>query len=231
MCIRDSTVPGLAAEEGRLQFRVLPFGLASAPTRFNSLVASTLKELRFGHHDSVGNNNTDKASTDRGTACCTSYIDDVFIAGICDFKSHLEDMDKVFARLQEAGFGARMDKAEFCRHEISMLGWTIAEGYKSAQKDKIEKIEKMSDVCADVKDVLSILGTIGFYRQLIPMVAEIEAPLYELTRKGAWKEGAWTPLHTACIRALKLHLKRQVRLAIPRIGTGPDGQPYPPMKV
>mgnify|MGYP002826202814 FL=1 len=32
------TVPGLAAEEGRLQFRVLPFGLSSAPTRFNSLV-------------------------------------------------------------------------------------------------------------------------------------------------------------------------------------------------
>jgi hypothetical protein len=36
------TVHGLVAEEGRLQFRVLPFGLVSAPTRFNSLVATTL---------------------------------------------------------------------------------------------------------------------------------------------------------------------------------------------
>ena len=169
------TVPGLAAEEGRLQFRVLPFGLASAPTRFNSLVAETLGELRFGHHKAV-------------SACCTNYIDDVFVADICTFEQHLMDMDRVFERLQKAGFGARMDKAEFCRHEISMLGWTIAEGYKSAQEAKLKKIDEMLDTCADVKDVLSLLGTVGFYRQLIPMSGDIEAPLYDLTKKGTWSE-------------------------------------------
>ena len=56
-----------------------------------------------------------------------------YVAGICTFARHLEDMDLVFGRLQHAGFGARMDKGEFCRHSISMLGWTIAEGHKSAQ--------------------------------------------------------------------------------------------------
>ena len=56
------------------------------------------------------------------TACCTSYIDDIFVAGICTFERHLQDMDKVFGKLQAAGFGARMDKAEFCRNSISMLG-------------------------------------------------------------------------------------------------------------
>ena len=69
------TIPGLAAEEGRLQFRVLPFGLASAPTRLNSLVASTSKEPRFGNHEAT-----------KETACCTNYIDDVFIANICSFE-------------------------------------------------------------------------------------------------------------------------------------------------
>ena len=78
------TVPGLAAEEGRLQFRVLPFGLASAPTRFNSLVATTLAELRFCHHE-VGK--------DGSEACCTNYVDDVYVVGICTFAKHLEDMD------------------------------------------------------------------------------------------------------------------------------------------
>ncbi len=214
------TVPGLAAEEGRLQFRVLPFGLASAPTRFNSLVATTLRELRFGHHDSTNE-----------TACCTNYIDDVFVANICTFEQHLEDMDKVFARLQEQGFGARMDKAEFCKNEISMLGWTIAEGHKSAQTSKLETIDKLKDVCTDVKDVLSMLGTVGFYRQLIPMAGDIEAPLYDLTRKGAWKEGAWTPIHTACVKLLKYHLKQQVKLAIPRLGKDPNGEQYPPIQL
>ena len=74
------TIPGLAAEEGRLPFRVLPFRLASAPTRFNSLVTSTLKELRFGHHEAT-----------EETACCNNYIDDVFIANVCSFEEHLRD--------------------------------------------------------------------------------------------------------------------------------------------
>ena len=216
------TVPGLAAEEGRLQFRVLPFGLSSAPTRFNSLVATTLAELRFCHHE-VGK--------DGSEACCTNYVDDVYVAGICTFERHLKDMDLVFGRLQHAGFGARMDKAEFCRHSISMLGWTIAEGHKSAQTEKLETIDKLLDECKDVKDVLSLLGTIGFYRQLIPMSGDIEAPLYDLTRKGAWKEGAWTPVHTACVALLKYHLKEQVKLALPRIGNDPTGKPYPPMQL
>ena len=216
------TVPGLAAEEGRLQFRVLPFGLASAPTRFNSLVATTLAELRFCHHE-VGK--------DGSEACCTNYVDDVYVAGICTFAKHLEDMDLVFGRLQHAGFGARMDKGEFARHSISMLGWTIAEGHKSAQTEKLEIIDKLIDECKDVKDVLSLLGTIGFYRQLIPMSGDIEAPLYDLTRKGAWKEGAWTPVHTACVALLKYHLKEQVKLALPRIGNDPTGKPYPPMQL
>ena len=214
------TVPGLAAEEGRLQFRVLPFGLASAPTKFNSLVASTIAELRFGHHDAT-----------QDTACCTSYIDDIFVAGICTFERHLQDMDKVFGKLQAAGFGARMDKAEFCRNSISMLGWTVAEGCKSAQESKLESIDQLMDECKDVKDVLSMLGTVGFYRQLIPMAGDIEAPLYDLTRKGAFKEGAWTPVHTACVSLLKHHLKKQVKLAIPRLGCDSDGKAYPPIQL
>ena len=112
-----------------------------------------------------------------------------------------------------------------------MLGWTISEGTKSAQKEKLETIDKILDECKDVKDVLSLLGTVGFYRQLIPMAGDIEAPLYDLTRKGVWKEGAWTPIHSACVKLLKYHLKQEVKLAIPRIGTDPNGKEYPPMQL
>ena len=89
----------------------------------------------------------------------------------------------------------------------------------------------MIEECKDVKDALSLLGTIGFYRQLIPMSGDIEAPLYDLTRKGAWKEGAWTPVHTARVKLLKCHLKQQVKLTIPRLGQDPDGKQYPPMQL
>ena len=92
------TIPGLSSELGRLQFCVLPFGLASAPTRFNTLVATSLGDLRFG----TGPESTEpqgavtkagpKEGTSRTRQTCTSYIDDVFIAGIGSFQTHLQDM-------------------------------------------------------------------------------------------------------------------------------------------
>ena len=115
-----------ASEEGRLRFRVLPFGLASAPTRFNTLVAECLGDIRFG---STGNN--------RKT--CTNHIDDVYVAGVCTYEQHLDDLEECYGRLQNDGFAARMDKAEFVRHEISMLGWTIAKGTKSFQKETMKE--------------------------------------------------------------------------------------------
>ena len=176
-------------------------------------------DLRFGNLTSTGVRQT-----------CTNYIDDVFVAGCCTYEQHLEDMTKVFGRLQERGFGARMDKAEFCRHSINMLGWTIGKGTKSMQEDKWGKIDELKEVCHSVKDVLTALGSIGFYRQLIPMSGDIEAPLYDLTRKGAWSEDAWTPVHTGCMKLLKHVLKQQVKLALPRIGLDPrTGEMYPPL--
>ena len=85
--------------------------------------------MRFGHHKA--NQANEEGEVVR--ACCTNYIDDVFVADICTFEQHLKDVDRVFERLQKAGIGARMDTVEFCRHETSMLDWTIAECYKSAK--------------------------------------------------------------------------------------------------
>ena len=75
-------------------------------------MAETLGELRFGHHK----------ANDVASACRINHIDAVFVTDICTFEQHLENMNRVFERLQKAGFGARIDKAEFCRREISMLG-------------------------------------------------------------------------------------------------------------
>ena len=112
-----------------------------------------------------------------------------------------------------------MDKAELCRNEISMLGWTISEDSKAAQKEKLETIDKILGECKEVKDVLSPLGTVGFYRQLIPMAGDIEAPLYDLTRKGARKEGARTPIHSARGRLLKCRLNQEAKLALMETNT------------
>ena len=235
------TVPGLAAKEGRLQFRVLPFGLASAPTRFNSLVASVLGDLRFGnipYSDKEFQPDTKRTSPRRNVVqqtrqVCTNYIDDVYVAGVVTLDEHLDDMSQVFTRLTDAGFAARMDKAMFCRPSIAMLGWEVGQGYRCADDEKIKKIRGLSEEARDVKDILTLLGTIGFYRPLIPQAGDIEAPLYNLTRKGAFEnESSWTNVHRAAVRQLKMILESQVKLAIPKFGLDPEtGEKYPPFQL
>ena len=89
-----------------------------------------------------------------------------------------------------------------CRSMDSVPGWTTrnsagmkypcldgpSQKVSSQHKTKLGTIDTVLDECKDVKDALSLLGTVGFYRQLMPMVSDIEAPLYDLTKMGCGKK-------------------------------------------
>ena len=64
---------------------------------------------------------------------------------------------------------------------------------------------------------MAALGALNFYRTVIPNAAGISAPLYQLTRKGAFQsESDWTPVHSAALRALKEALVADHFLAVPQ---------------
>lgn len=74
------------------------------------------------------------------------------------------------------------DKLRLGYEEISVLGWTVGNGKKRADPEKIDGLRKLSPPTS-APLVKSFLGAIGWYRELIPRIGTRAAPLTMLLRK------------------------------------------------
>ena len=208
------TIPGLHTEEGHLQFVCAPFGLSVMPTYFHEMVGRAIGDLHYGHMGSA-------EGEEKVIPVASHYIDDTYVSTLDTFEGHLAAVRSVFKRLEAVGFGARVDKVEFAQSRLGMLGWAVEEGKIRTDQHKAHKL--VSEVgglehrLREKKDVMAALGALNFYRTVIPNAAGISAPLYQLTRKGAFQsESDWTPVHSAALRALKEALVADHFLAVPQ---------------
>ncbi|GBM33653.1 Retrovirus-related Pol polyprotein from transposon 17.6 [Araneus ventricosus] len=106
--IKEKT--GFTTGQGLWQFKVMPSGLCNAPATFGRLMETVLR--RF----------TSEASL--------VYLDGIIIVGRT-FQEHLNNIRKVFQRLQKANLKLSPKKIRFFRKEVSYLGHLIsADGVK-----------------------------------------------------------------------------------------------------
>ncbi|CAG2226067.1 Transposon Ty3-G Gag-Pol polyprotein,Transposon Ty3-I Gag-Pol polyprotein [Mytilus edulis] len=83
------------------QFKRMPYGLNNACQSFQSLMTQVLRGLTWKH--------------------CLVYVDDVIIWSE-DFESHLQHLDLIFQRLNQANLKLRPKKCDFAQSEILYLG-------------------------------------------------------------------------------------------------------------
>ncbi|XP_018578275.1 uncharacterized protein LOC108916491 [Anoplophora glabripennis] len=104
------TVPG----RGLFQFRVMPFGLHSAPATFQRLL--------------------DRIIGPEMEPYAFAYLDDIIVLGET-FEEHLDNLREVFRRLRMANLQLNPDKCEFCRKSLKYLGHIVtAEGFRQILK-------------------------------------------------------------------------------------------------
>lgn len=100
------TVPG----KGLLQFRVMPFGLHSAPATFQRLLDLVLG-LELVPHVLV-------------------YLNDIIVT-ISAFEQHLQVLGEVFLRLRDAKLRLNLEKCHFGRDRLRYFGHIVdAEGLR-----------------------------------------------------------------------------------------------------
>ncbi|XP_026327853.1 uncharacterized protein K02A2.6-like [Hyposmocoma kahamanoa] len=162
---------------GLYTFSRLVFGLASAPSIFQRAIEGVLSGLD-------------------GVLC---LLDDILVTGK-DWKEHLERLNAVLKRLQDAGLTLQKEKCRFFQDKVHYLGYIIT---KDGLKKAPEKIKAMVEapVPKNVSELQSFLGLINYYRNFVRNASAILSPLYELLKKGCkWD---WNEVHDTAFREIK----------------------------
>ena len=175
----DKEKTAFLTPEGKFQFRFLPFGLMTAGAQFTKLMRLVLE----------------------GITNVVSYIDDVLIYS-SDWQEHLETLEKVLGRLRAANLGVKPSKCCIAFHSVEFLGHEVGQGTRKACPKLLSKIADAPRPVTKTQ-VRAFLGLTGFYRDYIPMYANLALPLTELTKGMAPEKVKWGPDQDQAFQALK----------------------------
>lgn len=166
-------------DSGLYRFKRVCFGLASAPSAFQKMMATILQ-------------NCEK------TLC---YIDDVIVYGSTR-EEHFKNLKHVLHLIAKSGLKLN-DKCVFNVQEIDFLGHRISDKGIRPLQSNIDAI-KAAPAPTDISTLRSFLGMVGYYAKFVPDYAVLVEPLRELLRKNA--TFTWNAARQACFDQLKSFL-------------------------
>jgi hypothetical protein len=167
---------------GLWRWKVLPFGLTTAPATFQRLMERVLHGL---HWKSL-----------------LLYLDDVIVIGK-SFNEHYAHLEEVLTRLRAAGLKLKPSKCHLFQREVRYLGHVVSKHGVSTDPDKIAAVADWP-VPRNLLELRAFLGTVGYYRQYVEDFANKARPLTKLTAKNVMFQ--WTDECQSAFDALKQSL-------------------------
>ncbi|PHJ16379.1 retrotransposon ty3-gypsy subclass, partial [Cystoisospora suis] len=179
---------------GTFQFKVMPFGLAGAPSTFQRMMQHVfIREL---------------------DEFVIVYLDDVLVYSRSRLE-HYNHLRIVLQRLRENRLYVGVTKCEFVKQKVQYLGFIIEPGGIAPDPDKVTTIREWPVELRDRKQLRGFLGMIGYYRRLIPNFNKTASKLYGVLQEKS--DMIWWPKHTRAVETLKSDLAEvtQVKLFDP----------------
>ena len=114
------------------------------------------------------------------------YSDDILVSGK-DNADHLQKLDTMLSRLEEAGLKLKQAKCSFLLPSVEYLGYKITKEGLHPTTEKVAVVQKVPTP-KDVSQLKSFIGFINYYGKFLPDISIIIAPLYRLLQKEAeWR--------------------------------------------
>ncbi|GBM57168.1 Retrovirus-related Pol polyprotein from transposon 297 [Araneus ventricosus] len=170
----------------------MPFGLCNAPATFEKLMETVLRGLT--------------------SEACLVYLDNIIIVGRT-FEEHLNNIRKVFQRLQKANLKLSPKKCRFFRKQVSFLGHIISADGVRTDPEKSKAVVDWPRP-ETVHDLRSFLGLCTYYRRFVRNFSAIARPLHKLTE--AKSNFNWTEECEKSFNSLKQALITSPVLTYPR---------------
>jgi transposase InsO family protein len=166
----DIQKTAFTTRRGQYEYLRMPMGLCSAPSTFQRLMHTVLKDENWHK--------------------CLIYLDDVLIYGKTP-EEHHERLKAVFQRIREANLKLSPSKCTFFQKEVEYLGHVISDEGIKTSPSKVEKVSKWPSP-KNAEEVRSFLGLCGYYRRFIKDYAVLVAPLEKLCLP-IWNKKSRTP--------------------------------------
>ena len=164
---------------GTYQFNVLPFGIKDAPASFQRFADVVLRDLPFA----------------------LAYLDDFAVVS-STWEEHLRHIEQLFERCGGLNITFNAQKSQIGLREVKYLGHIAGSGQLKPDPEKLEAVQKILTPKTK-KQVRSLLGLAGYYRQFLANFAKIAKPLTELTKKSAPIKVEWTADADEALQKLK----------------------------
>ena len=194
--LQPSDIPKTAfrTPQGLYEFTVMPFGLANAPSIFQSAM--------------------DRIFAAQLNRCVLIYLEGVLVFSPTA-EQHEKDLEEVLNVLKMHGLVAARAKCKLNQPEVAYLGHVI--GAHGVQPDprKVASVREWP-VPTSVTEVRQFLGLANFYRRFIQGYSARVKPLTDLTRTGAkWPDGGLQGDALRAFSELKVDLTTAPVLATP----------------
>ena len=175
---------------GKYEYQKLPMGLCNSPDIFQERMSSLMQDLEY----------------------VRAYIDDLLILTKSNWTDHLDKLEKVLAKLQQAGLKVNAKKSFFGQAELEYLGyWITRTGIQPVPK-KVAAIHQIAEPKTK-RQLRRFIGMVNYYRDMSIRRSELLAPLTRLTSKSA--KFQWGTVESTAFRNMKKALSRHTLLAFP----------------
>ena len=176
---------------GLYSWKVMPFGLSTAPGTFERLMETVLSGLQW--------------------ETCLIYLDDVIIFGKTEQQT-LDRLDAILSRIGQAGMKLKPSKCRLFQKRVHYLGHVVTEEGFMTDPEKIETVREWP-VPTTQTEVRSFLGTASYYRRFVQNFGTIAHPLHRLTEKN--RPFLWTTECQVAFETLRKKLVEAPILAYP----------------
>jgi transposase InsO family protein len=178
-------------QNGQYQWNRLPFGLCNAPSSFQMLMSTVLKDLLF--------------------KSVIVYVDDLIVFSP-NFEAHLKDLQQVFNKLKSANLTVNPSKCHFAQDSVEYLGHILSKEGIKPNPNKIAAVTTYPTP-KNQKEVRQFVGLANYYRRFVKGYSTIAAPLFQLLKKDV--EWYWSSECQQAFEKLKDNLTKSPVLAYP----------------
>ncbi|XP_077344305.1 uncharacterized protein LOC143988526 [Lithobates pipiens] len=129
-------------------------------------------------------------------------------------EEHLGHLSQVLDQLTAANLTVKPSKCQIAMTNVQYLGHRVGGGTLKPETGKVDAILAWPTPQTK-KQVMSFLGTAGYYRKFVCNYSSLAKPLTDLTKKKLPKVVSWTPECEQAFQALKEALARAPVLQAP----------------